>query len=416
MFLLPRINLSRYFILQYRDIAVAIYYIGILTVFYASITPWFCWRIFTVSQFLAFVPIVFAMLLSRGLSKPVFTRKDYLLPMLAYLVLMFITGVLSGKNINGFIGDMFNAMVFLSLFMLDKSELSRLGDMLAKSMGTILCVSIPMYILYLIGFRLPHTHIVNTFAQYSFENYYFFLLDDRSIMQIIPRFHSVFLEPSHLAMVCIALLLTQIGQWKRWYNIAMFTAIAISFSLAGYLFVVIILFGASWMKRRAILGKIMVLVALMSTVVVVSIFYNKGDNLVNNLIVQRLAINNDGKLEGDNRVKDDFSRVYDKFADSEKILVGEGTEKMKTFGWGNAGYKVYLYCNGVISLLFLILFYVLFSLPSTNSRGRILMFVVSIVSFIPHAVPLKFYFFIPLYILTYRELTISHNDKAVQQQ
>lgn len=404
-FFVPKFDSSRWMVLSIREIAFGLYYIGILLVFLTSLSPWFLWSLYFYGQFVAFVPIVSAFLLSRTLSRPLFTRKDYIYPIFTYILCVTVMDLLSGRNMNGFIGDAFNAVVFLSLFMLNLNDLVRLGNMLAKTMGLLLVPSILFYVLYLCGYSLPHYHIVATLGHYSFENYRFFLLDDRFATQIIPRFHSVFLEPAHLAIVCVALLLAQVGRWERWYNIVIFLALIMSFSLAGYVLMVAMLFGASWIKRQAIIRKILALLCVCAVVTIVSVFYNDGENLINNLIIQRLDVKDDGRLEGDNRVSESFEKVYDHFAQSDRFLFGEGYDKYERYSvGGNAGYRVFFYINGFISFIFLVVFYLTFSAYSRNTRAKWVMFMIASMSFIAHAIPLKYYFFIPLYILVFREV------------
>ena len=329
--LLPKFNISRWIFIPIREIAFGLYFLGILLVFYTSLSPWFLWKLYFHGQFVAFFPIAIAFLLSRSLSQPLFTRTDYIFPIVTYILCVTVMDLLSGKNVNGFIGDAFNTVIFLSLFMLNLNDLVRIGNMLAKTLGILLVPSILFYVLYLLGYSLPHYHVVATLGDYSYENYFFFLLDDRFAIQLIPRFHSVFLEPAHLAIVCVALLLTQVGRWKRWYNIVIFVALIISFSLAGYVMMVAMLFGASWMKRQAVVLKILALVFVCAVAAAVSVFYNDGDNLVNNLIIQRLEMKDDGKLEGDNRVSESFEKVYDNFAQSDRFLFGEGLDKYERY-------------------------------------------------------------------------------------
>ena len=101
----------------------------------------------------------------------------------------------------------------------------RLSDFLCKAMGWMMCISIPFFVYHLAGGSLPHQFAYNEKLQYTFDNFYFFMIND-SNERIIPRFHAFFLEPGHVGTACTFLLLTQIGRWKRWYNIVLaFTSI-----------------------------------------------------------------------------------------------------------------------------------------------------------------------------------------------
>lgn len=405
-FLIPKIRLEDLFLLKKENLARWIFYVGILIVYYTSLTPWFLWRFYSIYQVLACFPIIVAILFSRGLSTPLFTRKDYIYPLAAYCVLLVVTALVNSKNVNGYILIVFNAIIFFSLFRVNVLEVRRIGAFLAKTMACLLSVSIPFYILYLLRFPLPHYHIVPSDFNYAFENYYFFLIDDRATLQIIPRFHSVFLEPAHLGMACIVLLFSQIGQWNRWYNIVLFVAVILTFSLAAYVFLVILFFSASWMKGKSILGKIFILTAVCAFIAIAAMYYNKGENMVNQLIVQRLVVNEEGKIEGDNRVSGMFEKEYNQMASTSEILVGRGSESMKRFKYegGNAGFRVYIYRDGLISVFFLLILLLLIANTSSNKRAKMVFLFVQFVSFIPHAMPLRFYFFIPLFVLLYSDV------------
>lgn len=402
IFLIPRPKAGEWMMLSKRTVARWLLYLGIFIAYYGTLNPWFLWSISRYVNYLAAMPLAVAMLFSRNIRQGIFNRQDYIFPIVALIVLQLVMALTSGKNINGLIVVGFSSIVYLALLRLDRDELHRLADLLTTSMACILSVSIPFYLLFLAGFNLPHSHIIPTEWDYSFENYRFFLIDDRAANMIIPRFTSVFLEPSHLGMACIALLYSQIGKWKTWRCRIVITALILSFSLAAYLCFIVLIFSSAWMKGKAIIGKVLILSVLTASVVVGSIFYKDGENPVNVLIVQRLTMNDDGEIEGDNRTSDLFTKEYNKMASSSQIILGRGTEAMERFGGsGNAGYRVYLYTYGLISVLFLLVFFYAIFATSDNTRAKIAMSVISMMSFVAHAIPIKYYFFIPLYILLF---------------
>ena len=409
---LPLPDVGRWLRVPMRDVVLWLYFSGVLLVFYTTLTPWFLWPLHLKSQFLAVFPIAGAMLLSRTLSSPLFTRRDYQWVMLTYCLCAFTIALLNGRNINGFIGEVLMAFVFLSIFMLRLEDLMRLGDVLAQSMALLLVPSIICYFLYLADFPMPHYPISMPDSNYSFENYRFFLLDDRFAMQLVPRFHAVFLEPAHLAIACVTLLLSQVGQWRRWYNIVLIVALIMSFSLAGYILMVYVLLAASWMKGRAIVAKVVALVVALALGATFVAFYNDGDNLVNELILQRMEVNDEGEMEGDNRVSDDFNKQFETFMQSDHVLTGMGYETFqRTAQGGNSGFRVFLYCNGFISLFLLLVFFAALLFTSHNTRGKVAMLLFHAISFIPHAIPLRLYLFLPLYIVAFREV-MPQKDKT----
>lgn len=414
VFQIPKVNLGNLMLIEKRTIYRWFFYLGIFFAFYGTLNPWFMWKFYRYHVLFAFAPIAVSLCMSRGLSKPLFDRQDYIYPTCTCVLVLLSMAMMSGKNINGIFMIFFSAVIYFSLFRLNRGELQRLGDYLTTLTAGILAVSIPLYLMYLAGYPLPHYHVAPADMYYSYENYYLFLVDDRFFSQIIPRFHSVFLEPSHLGMTCITLLYCQIGKWNTWRCRVLFLALLMSFSLAAYLCLVALLFSSAWVKGKAILGKIVLMITLCSTIVVGSVFYNRGDNLVNNLIVQRLSPDSETSEVGgeDTRSTGVFKKEFDKMIDNGEWIFGKGMDDFQRFGFGNSGYRVFIYCYGAISILFVVVFFFTFLRTSDNIRAVWSVVLISAMSFIPHGIPVKFYFFIPLYIFAFSKVRAPQKNSA----
>lgn len=408
-----KLNISNILTIKKETIVRWLFYFGILLAFFGSATPWFLWGIYRYYVLFAFVPIITSMLYGYNNHINLFSRKDFKLPTLFAFLALFVMALTSGKNVNGLVMVFFSTTIYFALFKYNKEELGKLSDMLTNTMMGLMAVSIPFYFLYLAGVSLPHHGLV--VQDYTFENYIFFLVDDRFRLELIPRFHSVFLEPAHLGMACIALLYSQIGKWNTWRCKVLFFTVAITFSLAAYICMVALLFSSAWMKGKAVIGKIIMLISIGATIIIGSIFYNDGNNLVNMQIVQRLTMNNDGKIEGDNRTTGIFTKVYDKFTESDDFFFGAGMENMLKYGSGNAGYRVFFYTYGFLSFIFVIALFIALLYTSTNIRACISVIIINAMSFIPHGIPTKFYLFIPLYILLFSDVypnkKLSHGSE-----
>ena len=387
------------FKIRKKDIARTFFHIGILIAYWGALMPWFIWKIEGVYFILSFMFIFMSMLISRTLESPLFTRKDYHIPMMSYLILVVMMRIVNGNNINSYISLVFYSLIFLSLFSASITELKKLMKFLCKVMAILLAVSLFFFVLYILGFPLPNSPIAHEELMYSYTNYYFFLIDDRSFFVLIPRFHSVFMEPGHLGTAGTFLLLTQLGNWKKWYNVILLVSTILTFSLAAFVLLVMVMFANAWIRRKKILSKLLFLAGFLAFVTVSAIFYNDGDNLLNTLIIERLEVN-DGKLAGDNRVTNTFEAAFNDFLQTDDILFGREYE-LAEFGWGNAGYRVYIYDYGLVVLVLTILFYILAVSSSRERRAIISMFVIAVASFWVRATPLSFYYFIPLYAFAY---------------
>ena len=399
LFLWPKPDLSKLFLIQKRSVALWMFYFGMILVYFTSLTPWFLWPLRSSYMHLASLPIMVSLLMSLHLKTPIFTRKDFFFPLISMGLLLFMMAVSSGRNINGIFMVFFSIIVYFSLYKVNIPDLHKLCDVIATLLAAILVVSIPFYILYLLGFPLPHFRI--GIGDYMFDNYRFFLIDDRSNWELIPRFHSVFIEPSHLGMACVTLLYAQAGKWNTWRCRILFLALLMTFSLAAYLCMIVMLFSVSWMKGKAVIGKILLLGSIILTIGISSMFYNKGDNLINNLIVSRLMLNEEGQMEGNNRTTDLFTREYEKLFSSGEILIGKGNEELSKFGFGNSGYRVFIYCNGLVSTACLCFMLFAIARTSTNKRACISMLLIHGMSFWAHGNPQRAYVYFPLYILLF---------------
>ena len=76
--------------------------------------------------------------------------------------------------------------------------------------------------------------------------------------------------------------------------------------------------------------------------------YNNGNNIVNNLIIERLRIE-DQSLAGDTRYSELMDSYYNEFIYSDKVFTGIGFNKYEKLNLGaNAGYKVFIVQNGIL--------------------------------------------------------------------
>ncbi len=404
------IDLSKFYLIDKNQIIRNIYIAAIVFGVFTSLFPWFVWPIATTFPIIVAIPVTIALLFSRGLSTPLFNRKDYILPLLSYTVLVFYIAITNVRNLNGILIQVFNCIVLFSLFCCDTSLFKRISTILSKILGGFLVLTIPLFFLYIIGFPLPSTDIQYGDNFYSFSNYYFFLIDDRQLFAIIPRFQSVFLEPSYLGSMCVLLLQTQRGQWRKWYNMSLLAGILLSFSLGAYVYLVAVMFLNAWTDRKEIVKKYLVTISIILMIVGGSFVYNQGDNLIHNLIILRLEIN-DGKMAGDQRVSEGFEKDYENFWDSTDIFFGKHKENEV----GDSGYKVFIYSNGLVGLFLLALFYVLALIKAKNQRAAISAFILALLIFRVDGFVLIYARLIPLYLTAYIDGEETSSEKGEEQ-
>ena len=391
------IDLNKYLVFGKRDIAIALFTIGIAINIFASIHVMYFWMIEAYCPFVTMPLFIMSVLLSRSTRTPIFTRKDFLLPTLLSLIVQYYQCLVNAQNIVPFIISTASLCMFYCMFRIDKEIAEKSLTKICKVFAGFLIISILFFFLHFIGVNLPNVSVER--GNYSYTNFFFFLLDDRELWNIlIPRFNSVFLEPGHMGTTIIMLLATQIGKWKKWYNVVLFVALLMSFSLAAYCLGVMLLFLRLWMLRRKIVLKVLGLVSFLGIIVGCSFVYNDGDNMLNNLIVMRLEVSDTGDdFKGNNRVLGDFEKEFESFLGSSDVLFGR---EMDYEGWGNSGYRVYIYDYGMAGFALFLLFYFFAFRTGRDIRAITTAFVLAMTNFWIRGYPMLFAFLYPYFIIS----------------
>ena len=390
------IDLNKYLVFGKRDIAIALFTIGIAINIFASIHVMYFWMIEAYCPFVTMPLFIMSVLLSRSTRTPIFTRTDFLLPTLLSLIVQYYQCLVNAQNIVPFIISTASLCMFYCMFRIDKEIAEKSLTKICKVFAGFLKISILFFFLHFIGVNLPNVSVER--GNYSYTNFFFFLLDDRELWNIlIPSFNSVFLEPGHMGTTIIMLLATQIGKWKKWYNVVLFVALLMSFSLAAYCLGVMLLFLRLWMLRRKIVLKVLGLVSFLGIIVGGSFVYNDGDNMLNNLIVMRLEVSDTGDdFKGNNRVSEDFEKEFESFLGSSDVLFGR---EMDYEGWGNSGYRVYIYDYGMAGFALFFVFY-FFAFRTGRDIRAITAFVLAMTNFWIRGYPMLFAFLYPYFIIS----------------
>lgn len=391
------IDLNKYLVFGKRDIAIALFTIGIAINIFASIHVMYFWMIEAYCPFVTMPLFIMSVLLSRSTRTPIFTRTDFLLPTLLSLIVQYYQCLVNAQNIVPFIISTASLCMFYCMFRIDKEIAEKSLTKICKVFAGFLIISILFFCLHFIGVNLPNVSVER--GNYSYTNFFFFLLDDRELWNIlIPRFNSVFLEPGHMGTTIIMLLATQIGKWKKWYNVVLFVALLMSFSLAAYCLGVMLLFLRLWMLRRKIVLKVLGLVSFLGIIVGGSFVYNDGDNMLNNLIVMRLEVSDTGDdFKGNNRVSEDFEKEFESFLGSSDVLFGR---EMDYEGWGNSGYRVYIYDYGMAGFALFLVFYFFAFRTGRDIRAITTAFVLAMTNFWIRGYPMLFAFLYPYFIIS----------------
>lgn len=298
-----------------------------------------------------------------------------------------------------------------TVLILPDSVKRRILDLFVKITSILVLISLIGWILFLVGVPLPH--YTNTSHPYYIHTiYYLFNLNGYPEMQFIPRFAGMFLEPGHLCTMCIFLLYINRFNLHRFLNIVLLAGVLLSFSLAAYglLIGALIIYLYQIGKKFWLLLSVLVFIA----VGIASAMINNGDNPLYQLIYQRLEMNDDGEIAGNNRTSKVFDSVYDKYLDSDRIWLGYGRDSLGSAEDGStsitigcATYKRYFFLRGIIGsfLVIILLMAYWYKYRSVRGTGFVIIYLVANMIRDYPMEPIWLY----LYILSLPVLKKDHN-------
>lgn len=403
---IPRVNwqidVSKLYLWKRRDIVSFLFFCCILCMYLGSLHPWFFWPLKDYYKVISGALAFGALVIDNSANSRQLTRKGIAIPFIIFVLLTYILLLVNGYAPTSYIIDVFTITVMFTLLRAEYPLLRKCVDFICKFMSVLLSVSLLFFFFHLIGFGMPSRNAVFGDGQYSYTNYYFFMIDDRFLSSLIPRFSSVFLEPGHIGGASALLLMTQIGKWKRWYNIVLWVATLMTFSLAAYVFMVAIVFFGMWVQRKNIVGKFILVCTIIAAGVTAAFFYNGGDNMVHDLILLRLEVNEDtGNIEGNNRVSEEFEKEFDSYMASSDVLIGRDFSKAND-SHGNSGYRVYIYENGLIATALVFLFYIFAFRFYRDVRFLLTSVTLALMVFWVRGYPMWYSNFVPLLVTAYQ--------------
>lgn len=238
---------------------------------------------------------------------------------------------------------------------------------------------------------LPNLGVISNFDNdsYVYENYVICLYRPLSL-----RFNSIFLEPGHVAMYAVFTIAVNKFDLRKWQTIILIIGIIFTFSLAGYILIIVGTFLYNLLSRNSFKRSFAGL-ALLGAIVVPGYFYakdyNHGNNLVNLLIIDRLEYNEETGIEGNNRTTQSTNIIFNRLLSSIDLLMGLPESEFKSYMTSNrihgAGYKIFLLHKGIVGVaLFLLIYYLLYRRYRDKRLGMTL-FLLYIISFIQRATP-----------------------------
>lgn len=301
------------------------------------------------------------------------------LMMLAILANALWISYIDGPMIGLIIMEMYLPALFLTFLPADY-----LKDLLNSCVKWLAILLIPALCLYWVTLfvKLPSLGTFQHPNYVPYTNYFFFIKTTFDYGTLV-RFNAFFLEPGHLALMCTFLMMACKFRFRqnKWLWVLLVSVI-FSFSLAGYLLLTI---GYILLNINSVV-KVTLLAVGLSVAVYFAIDYGRGENAVNQLIIERLEKDESRGIKGNNRVSDATEYVYDNTIDKGRAWTGVKNRTNMTIVEG-AGYKLYVINYGFIGVILALLLYLSLIPKNPDYRYTISFLIVLMLCFMQRSYP-----------------------------
>lgn len=289
-----------------------------------------------------------------------------------------------------------SAFSLIVLIVQDDPFKENLLHLFTKWFGILLIISSISYLLNFWGLFPVSPAKIQYENRYYSLNYYLFIMPQNFYSDFFVRFRSIFMEPGHMALGAVSLIMANKFNLKNRYVLFIFIATVISFSLAAYITMGIgyLLFNFSLKKIKQIF--LAVIVVFVANFVMVHL---GNEEILNKYLWNRLEYSEKtGTIEGNQRTSLKYNQVYEYTLSRLDLFIlgNDEYDKQNDYG-GNAGYKRYIVEKGLVGVALVLLFY-LYSPFLLRSKESMIFSLIIILLLFQDAYPLWSCIVIP-YIL-----------------
>jgi len=310
--------------------------------------PWFVWDIYPpVITIAGFIISVHAFVVLK--EDFCISRRNQIL--MLFLVVMVLSSM-ANLSFFGVIDRILKIVVVSIVLCLRIDRKIEVFDRITTWTAALIGLSFVFYCIHFIGINLPHVSIEYVDGRYTLSNYFIFLFKEGLN---VPRFQSVFMEPGHMAMGLVPLLVANEFNLKDWRVWSLFLAILSSFSLAAFVVSVcgIVVISLSSLRGRKS-SRLLLVAGVIGCLLSVS---STREGILDEMVFSRLKVR-DGGVSGYNRYSSDVDTYFSKFSVSSKTWFGVGPKEYIAMDFDSAsGFKVYWICFGLVGVVGVILFY-----------------------------------------------------------
>ena len=343
-----------------------------------SLRPWFLWGVNTV---VVSVVAAFCLFFCIGdrLKKAFF--EHYCLVIIFFVLSTY-------WNIENGFGRL--QIPFIIALAMNNSEKKRLLIWWTNFYATILVISLIAWLLTWTGLLPNYGTISSTAQNHIYTNYIFCL---KGFIYVY-RFHSVFLEPGHVAMIAVFTLYANKFNFRKPAVLALLICTLFTLSLAGY---VLLLMGFIFCRIQKtkfswiLIKNTLVVLFILGGIILGGKSYNGGRNLLNELIFERLEFDEDKGFSGNNRFSRQTDILFERAFKTGEIVSGMSSEKYKRLhdldDIHGAGYKLYMLERGIIGTVLIFLFYFFLYRASVDKKFVLGMLILYILAFLQRSYP-----------------------------
>ncbi len=363
-----------------------------LYLFFASSSAWWSYLL---PQNPMLVLINFLLILSLHFSS-IKTRFNNRTTIILFVILLYSITSAYLIHLSYGLYIFFSYLPALLLYMLPRKKMGELLQFITKWYAVIIGISMCIYGLTII-LNVPDIGLfkVPNMTYHPYKNYILFIKITNTA-DLVYRFNGPFLEPGHQAMISGILLFANRLKFKsNPYLWIILFAIIISFSLAGY---IILGIGLILIYIKSISKLIGFAVLILLANYVITDLWNDGDNPVNLLIVDRLSLDEEKGISGNNRTIGNTDNFFNENVKNGRIILGVRNLNEENRFIVGAGYKIFLLRFGLVSAFFVAYLYYLLITPGSNRRYAYSFFFLMFLIFLQRAYPMWFSWLLP-YVL-----------------
>lgn len=390
---------------------VIIYYISIVLLMLSTMGTSWLWALpyFLLVYFACLTTILFS-------NKLFYYDKKLSKAVLAYLLVTVLVSFFSSVfSLTSIFLNFVHALVIIGVLFLRDNYKLELFKWFVRALSLILLITIPAWLLFLLGFRFSHGTYVDMGDGFHFlRDYTFFVVSDVGEGGDFLRFSSVFMEPGWIGTICCFTIFGLGLNFRRFPIWLCMLGLLLSMSLSAVVNFLVCIILWIWQTSKHRIAWLLFFVLSLFGITMFAVNYKKGNNVINQLVIERLIFDEDLGIAGNNRTNDEFDDKYEDVVSGSDKWFGIGHEIDKEFqetnDWYNhsSGIRKDIMDNGYIGTGTFLLLLILLLIRYRSKQGVVFFICFIMASFIRNLWRTDCY--LVLYIIALCTLCAGNNN------